>query len=144
MRLSYLVIALATTVGLVACAGSPTKSASNLSPEEAITQRINDRWQYVIDKDYKSAYAYMTEGTRAILSLAEYESRLRLAQIQWKGSKVKSVTCEDAETCKAEVELDIIILVPGGGTGPKETISVVTEDWLKNGSQWYFLPTKIR
>ena len=144
MRFRHLALSLVLT-GLAACAtNAPIKPAANLSPEAAITQRITERWQHIMDKDYKAAYEFLTPGTRAVMPYPEYEMLLRQAQILWKGSTVKGITCDDAETCHAEVQLDIVVLMPGNGRGPTPTISVVTENWLKTGKQWYFLPAKIR
>ena len=144
MHLRQLALSLVLT-GLAACATTaPPKPAANLSPEAAVTQRITDRWQRIIDKDYKAAYEFLTPGTRSVMPYPDYERRMGQAQIKWKGSTVKQITCEDAETCHAQVQLDIIVLFPGGGIGQTPTISVVDENWLKSGGQWYFLPSKIR
>ena len=144
MRFRHLALSLVLT-GLAACATTaPIKPAANLSPEAAVTQRITERWQHIMDKDYKAAYEFMTPGTRAVMPYADYEKRMGQAQIRWMGSTVKQVNCEDAQTCHAEVQLDILVLFPGGGIGQTKTISVVDENWLKSGGQWYFLPSKIR
>ena len=128
---------------LVACTSSPVRTkASALSPEEAISQRTTDRWGHIIAGDFRKAYDFLTPGARVVMPYEEYASRLLQAQIKWTGMKVVDVVCEDAEACKAQVELDILVTVPMAGQ--IQSVTYIYEDWLKSGNQWYYLPSQAR
>ena len=142
MSIRHLALALAIT-GLAACtANAPKKVAVDLSPEEAVAQRATERWQYIIDGDFEAAYQYLTPGARAVMSFQQYAARMVQAQLRWTGVKPAEVICEDAETCKAEMTLDITVHAPG--IGQRGTQTAQSEDWLKSGGQWYYLPQNIQ
>ena len=123
---------------LVACNSSPTRtSTASLSPEDAVAQRATERWRHIIAKDFRKAYDYLTTATRLILPSDQYAARMGQAQIKWEDMTGVQVTCEDEETCKAQVELSILVTVPMAGS--IETKTYVYEDWLKSSDQWYLL-----
>ncbi len=141
MNRCFLAVALA--VALSACGVSaPTKTASNLPPEEAVAKRAVERWEHIIAKDFKSAYGYLTPGTKMAMLYENYASRLTQAQIRWTGVKVLGVKCDESTTCKAEVLLDITVHAPGVGQLPTQTVQY--EDWLDSGGEWYYLPQSIQ
>lgn len=141
-----LVVALVAV--LTACGaaggGKARPSAKNLTPEEAVAARAVERWKYIIAGDLKSAYQLLTPGARKVQTSEDYAQRMAQAQIKWTDARVKSVTCEDAETCQAVVELDIDVNVPGMGATKISTLTIVEEHWLASAGQWYFLPSQAR
>ena len=130
-------------VALSACGVSaPTKTASNLPPEEAVAKRAVERWEHIIALDFRSAYDYLTPGARSVLAYDEYAARLGTAQLKWEAARVSKIECEDADACKAEMELDILVRAPG--VGEISTKTYVQEDWLSSGGEWFFLPRQAR
>ena len=132
--------------GLAACgAGGATKSSlDGLSKEEAVALRVVERWQNVIASDWRSAYQFLTPGARRVQSYEDYAQRMGQAQIKWKNARVAKITCEDAETCHAQVELDIEVNVPGMGASKVSTLTVVEESWLASDGGWFYLPSQAR
>lgn len=136
-------ILLALLVSACGTTGS-TRTKVPQTPEEAITQRAQERWKLIVAGDFKSAYEYLTPGARAVMSLDAYAGRLGMAQIKWTGSTVDWVKCEDADTCQAQVAVDTLITVPGTGQGQVPGQTRLVESWLRSDGQWYFLPSRIQ
>ena len=132
-------------VFLAACGtiGTPRTEVPQ-TPEEAITQRTQERWKLIVAGDFTSAYDYLTPGARAVMSLDAYAGRLGMAQIKWTGATVDWVKCEDADTCQAQVAVDTLITVPGTGQGQVPGQTKLVESWLRSDGQWYFLPSRIQ
>lgn len=137
-----LVPALGLSLLLTACAGTSPRRAP-ASPEQAVTQRAGERWQHIIAGDLKAAYAYLSPGARKVMPYENYAQRMGQSQVRWTGARVKQVNCEDAQSCRAEMELDIVVMVPGITGGSQVPIkSSLSENWLESGGQWYFLPSE--
>ena len=127
---------------LSACAIPATKAPGvTLSPQEAVSQRAAERWQLIVDQDFKAAYEYLTPASRSVMSFESFAARMVQAQIRWLGAEDVKVTCEDEATCTAEVLLNIKVHAPG--VGQIDTQTVQYEDWLLNGGQWYYLPAQV-
>ena len=132
-------------VFLAACGTTgTTRTKVAQTPEEAITQRAQERWKLIVAGDFTSAYDYLTPGARAVMSLDAYAGRLGMAQIKWTGATVDWVKCEDADTCQAQVAVDTLITVPGTGQGQVPGQTRLVESWLRSDGQWYFLPSRIQ
>lgn len=142
----YLLVA-GLIAALAACgtgAGSVKSSAKNLTPEEAVALRAVERWQKIIAGDLGSAYQFLTPGARRVQTQDGYVQRMAQAQVKWTDARVVRVVCEDAETCHADVQLDIEVNVPGMGATKINTSTMVEENWLASNGQWYFLPSQAR
>lgn len=139
-------LAAGLAVVLSACGGSGTvkPSTKDLTPEEAVAERVVARWRHIIAGELKAAYEYLTPGARRVQTFEEYARRMSQAQIKWTDVRVMKIECEDAETCNAQVELDIEVNVPGMGGSHIPTQTVVYENWLASGGTWYFLPSQAR
>lgn len=142
----YRIIVIGLAALLAACSGNGIKTGksdiSNLSKEEAVAQRVKERWQYVIDKDLQASYEYLTPGSKVAMPFESYAMRMVQAQIRWLSVDDVKVVCEDEETCKVDVALEIEVNVPGARKVVTPTIQ--QEDWLKDGTNWYYLPGQIQ
>ena len=113
---------------LSACASFQTK------PEDAVTQRANERWQALIKGDMAKAYTYSTPGFRAVVDLEGFRGRTGIAG-RWYDAQVVNVTCDTADRCKASIKLVFGTLIPGFSKDRMTTH--IDETWLLEDGQWW-------
>lgn len=119
---------MATGALLSGCASLQTK------PEDAITQRANERWQALLKGDMAKAYAYSTPGFRAVVEVEGFKGRTGIAG-RWLGAQVVNVTCDTPERCKAVIKLEFSTLIPGFSKDRMTTH--IDETWLLEDGQWW-------
>ena len=127
-RTAALTLAAATLVG---CATAPATPAT---PEQAVSERAQQRWDRLLVRDFEKAYTYLTPAYRNLKTPAQYASRFGNGAA-WHSAKVDKVTCESAERCTATIKLEVVVLARGF-TKPLE--STLYETWLLDEGQWWF------
>ena len=123
IRLHVLVLLL-----LGGCSAFPTKS-----PEEIVFERAQQRLDLLMAGDYQASYEFTTPGYRSTESAGRYGTRWSGVGM-WISANVTKAECAAAEAvdrCKAVVE----VVYRAVGYDPLTTI--LTEDWLLIGGQWY-------
>jgi hypothetical protein len=131
------VLALALVAG---CGGlwGLTKDTPADVKAAAVKERSNARWAALIKGDMDAAYAYLSPGTRELVSPEQYRARIR--SIGYRAVKIEKVDCE-SETCKVGLLLtyDYTPTTPTkGGAGVKGVSTYVEETWvLEKGQAWY-------
>ena len=121
--------AMALALGLSACA-----SFAPQTPEEAVKQRAQVRWNSLLKGDLDKAYGYFTPAYRGLTPLDQYKASVGGGAV-WKGAEVVLVTCEP-EKCMARVRIDAHpVATLGFGRGPISTH--VDETWLLDQGQWW-------
>ena len=99
-------------------------------PEEILKERVQARWDTLVQGDFKAAYQYLSPGSRAVTSAEGYASSLRTGF--WKAAKVDAVTCEKPDVCDAQLTIEYEFRGRRIKTPLKET-------WIKEGSSWWFV-----
>ncbi len=113
---------------LSGCASFQTK------PEDAVTQRANERWQALLKGDMAKAYAYSTSGFRAVVDIEGFKGRTGIAG-RWHAAQTVKVTCDTPERCKAVIKLEFSTLIPGFSKDRMTTH--IDETWLLEDGQWW-------
>ena len=116
-------------VGSVALAGCASV-ARGPSPEAAVKERAQARWNALVQGDVKTAYEYYGPGTRSTLSLADFASGVKIGF--WKAVTVDKVECGSADRC----EVSTTIEYEHRGMRVK---SPSRETWIKEGSDWWLV-----
>jgi hypothetical protein len=122
VRARALVAAVVVTVS--GCAALAPKS-----PEEAVKERAQARWDLLVHGDYKAAYAYLSPGSRAVQPESEYVKSLR--RDFWKAARVEKATCT-VQRC--EVEASIEYEAQG-----RRITTPLRETWIREGSEWWYV-----
>lgn len=136
-----LLLLLASILLLSACAaGGGAKR--NMTPEEYISARANERWDHIIQKRYKEAYEYLTPGERQTTTMEAYATRLLSTQVFWSAAEVVSAKCDEPERCLVDVRITFDVKSPVPNVETLGAQQIIHEAWLKSGSDWYFLPRK--
>jgi hypothetical protein len=121
--LGRLGIAVAAVV-MGACAVTPR------SPEEAVKQRAQARWDAMVKNDFNAAYGYLSPGSRSIITAPDYAASLRAGF--WKSAVVDKVQCGSAQSCEVHATIEYEHL-------GRRTKTPLAETWIREGSEWWYL-----
>ena len=131
VRTAALTLAAATLAG---CASAPTATVAHSTPEQAVSERAQQRWDRLLVGDFEKAYDYLTPAYRDLKTPAQYANRFGNGAA-WHSAKVGKVNCESAERCTATVNLDVLVIARGFN---KPIQTTHTETWLLEEGQWWF------
>jgi hypothetical protein len=97
--------------------------------QKVVKERATARWQALINSDPDKAYEFLSPGSKAVASLAEYKGRTR--STGFKTADVTSAVCE-GDACK--VRLTVVLEHKLMKSIPIE----IEETWtLEKGQYWY-------
>lgn len=114
---------------LTGCASLAPKT-----PEDAVRERAQARWDALLAGKFDEAYAYLSPGSRAVVSPQRFRSSIGAAAA-WKSAKVHSVTCAQADRCKVTMLVSYAPMVRAREIGTIETS--IDETWLLDQGQWW-------
>lgn len=111
--------------GLAGCAALQPKPA-----EQVVKERAQARWDALLKGDTKAAYAYMSPGSRSIITAEAYDASIRKGF--WKSAVVEKVECSSPQSCEALATIEYEYL-------KQRTKTPLREAWIKEGSEWWYL-----
>lgn len=118
-------------------AGDDQKSVKNQDiengsgdPVVVITERVEARWQALIEGDIQAAYSYISPAGREILPLKNYRRRVKSGM--WQDAKVDSMTCND-DICK------VTVLLTYNLRDIKGLQKKLQESWINEKGSWWFV-----
>lgn len=109
---------------LAACGTMPAKE---LSPEQAVTERVKERWAAMVQGDFAKAYTFMSPSAREAISLEQFRDGVRPGF--FKQAEVAKVECQP-EVC--DVELRVTYVYQGSSI-----VTPVRESWVRSGGGWW-------
>ena len=124
-HLGYLVTASTFVLAIAGCA-----ALKPLTPEEAVRERAQARWDALVKGDVKAAYAFLSPGSRAVLTAESYASSIRAGF--WKSAQVNRVVCETSDKCEAHATVEYEYKAQ-----PVKT--PVREVWIRERSDWWYV-----
>jgi len=132
------------TAGPQSVQSAPAESASQpkpkeLTPEEAardraLRERIQQRWDAVIGRDFAKAYAFETPDYRKTHTAEQYAGQFG-SLVKWFMASVKEVKYDRADEAEVVVALDVILTLAGGDTA-RTTVNL-NEQWVYLDGQWW-------
>jgi len=115
--------------------GGLTKDTPPEVKAAAVKERSNARWAALIKGDKDAAYAYLSPGTREMITLDQYRGRVQTGG--FRSVKIEKVDCE-TETCSVGLMLTYDYLPPKGNTRATGITTYVQETWvLEKGQAWF-------
>lgn len=117
---------------LSACNATPPQT-----PEQAVTQRAEERWAALVDGDLDLAWTYTQPGYRAVVNQRQYRGRFG-AVGEWKGAQIHEVNCQ-AERCSVRVRLTSVVNMPKFRN--HEIDGFISETWVREDGQWWYYQT---
>jgi hypothetical protein len=127
------VVALIASLVTALAAGCASIGDAFLPTEEVVLKRAQARWDALVERDWNTAYPYMTPGYRAVVPLKRYGNQFS-GPAQWESAKAKSAKCEETR-CVVNVEITYRLLLPGHMKRVDSTH--VEEVWVREEGQWY-------
>ena len=100
------------------------------TPEDAVRQRAQARWDALLKGDTKAAYGYMSPGSRAVLKFEDYDASIR--KDFWKAARVEKVDCERGERCEVQLAIEYEFQ-------RMRTRTPLRETWIREGSDWWYV-----
>ena len=85
---------LALAAVVAGCAAVKPRAA-----EEIVKERAQARWDALVKGDANAAYAFMSPGSRAVLTAEAYVNSIRVGF--WKSAQVNKVECGTEQACEA-------------------------------------------
>ena len=129
------VIAMAIAAGCATTEGGLTKDSSPEVKAAAVKERSSARWEAIIKGDKDAAYAFLSPGSRQLITLDQYRGRPQA--ISYRAVQIDHVSCE-AEVCQVSLLLTYDYLPAKGTTRAKGITTYLQEVWvLEDGQAWY-------
>jgi len=119
------VVAFGLAVAVSGCAALDSRPAP-----EIVKERAQARWDALVKGDFKTAYGYLSPGTRSTMPYENYILSTRKGF--WKAVKVDGVECGKPDVCRVSMSMDYVY----NGT-PIRTPTA--ETWIRDESgNWWF------
>lgn len=128
---------------LIACGAGDVNQTEKANTTESATNNLNNRvfekWQALIDEDFKLAYQYTTPAYRELNDYEIFRAK--------HGTKIKKTKIEIIEEKQLSAKPEIIQLrialhfhmaVVSAGVD-YEGVSYINESWINQDGTWYYL-----
>ena len=117
--------------------GPDTSRAAGVElPEEAeLRERVQARWNAVLEGKLDKAYTFETPEYRKAHSEQEYRAEFG-RQVRWHVATLKDLRYDRADEVEAVITLDYSFALPGSAQLVR-TSSDITERWVYSDHQWW-------
>jgi hypothetical protein len=115
----------AVVAGLTACAALERRA-----PQEVVKEKAQARWNALVKSDIPAAYAYLSPGSKAVMTQDAYRNSIRPGF--WKSAAVERVECATTDSCDVVATIEYEIQGRRLKTPLKET-------WIREGSDWWYV-----
>ncbi len=123
---------LVAVVFLSAC--QPNVTEPDATPE----QRIEQRWAYLIERDFEAAWEMHSPGFRETTPLADFLVEMATRPIRVLDAELVSVECE-GPVCDASVTLTYQVVAGPTGISSMRVSTQIEERWILHDGQWWYL-----
>jgi hypothetical protein len=108
------------------------------NPEEIVGQRVNERWDALIEGRLEKAYSFETPEYRELYTFMDYRKTIRGVG-SWQKVEIDDVECSDNK-CIANIVIYVNINV-GMGFGVVKSNTRAKENWIRQSTsgQWYHI-----
>lgn len=114
---------------LAGCATlGPAKSA-----EDIVLQRAQARWNAMVDRDFATAYKYLTPTYRATVPQRRYANKFQ-GPVSWESATAKSAKCEEKK-CSVLIEISFRTVLPGHHD--RQMSTHFDETWVLEEAEWF-------
>ena len=112
-----------------------------LTTEQLLEQRANDRWAAYFSDDLKTAYNYLSPGYRSSVPFEQYQRNLSLLKIKYNQAQYVESDCTET-VCKVQISLKYTVYGALPGVKSYEGIKIIVESWVLTDGNWYLVPKK--
>jgi hypothetical protein len=118
-------------IGLMVGACAVIEQASVDEAKATVSERAQQRWDFVMKNQMDKAYEYLSPASRTTMSLDLFRKR-NAAGRWWRSLKLDKVDCS-ADTCQVTMALEYDLY---DIKGLKATIE---ETWIKDAGTWWLV-----
>jgi hypothetical protein len=111
--------------GVVSCAALDRRA-----PQEIVKERAQARWDALVKSDLKTAYSYLSPGSRAVITYDGFVSGIKPGF--WKSAVVEKVICETADSCVVGAKIEYEFM-------RRPTQTALKESWVREDGKWWFV-----
>lgn len=97
---------------------------------EVVKERAQGRWDAMVKSDLRTAYQYLSPGTRDVMSLERYEAGINKGF--WRSATVDRVECSSADRCEAHATIEYDFQ-------GRRTKTPLREIWIREQSNWWYV-----
>ena len=112
-------------VALAGCAALDPRPS-----HEIVKARAQARWDALVKSDFKTAYGFLSPGSRSVVSAEGWAGALRAGF--WKSAVVEKAVCEAPETCEVHTTIEYEHRL-GRVKAP------LRETWIKESGHWWYV-----
>jgi len=134
-KLKTLSIILATLTLMTACIDSEKGKLDN---------RILDFWHAKINKDYKTAYQFLSPGWRKNEDELSYIRRLQVSKVKWTGVKLSQKKCTQSDACQVTIIIDYEYQMKGSFSKNMKMSTELKENWIMKNNIWFNVPLETK
>jgi hypothetical protein len=125
-------LALALIAGACGTMGGVSPASSPEAKRTAVLARADARGAALVRGDLDAAYAFLSEGSKAVISQDNFKRRMSI--VPFTAYRIDEASCE-AETCKVKSKMTYDHRLIKGVTTP------ITETWIvERGSVFFVFP----
>jgi hypothetical protein len=114
----------------------PRAPGVTLINEEKLKERVQARWDAVINGEFTNAYAFETPEFRKANKLADYAFRLGRASVRWHVASLKELRYDRPDQADAVVTIEYSFAISGGDSLAR-TSGNFPERWVFLGGDWW-------
>jgi hypothetical protein len=108
--------------------------------ENALAQRVEERWQAMVEKDFDKVYGYNLPSYRQTNTLEQFKGRFGKA-VTWREAEVQGIQYNGPESARVRINLEVEY-VPSWGGAAQPAITRVDEIWLNRDGTWWISLSK--
>ncbi|WP_428355692.1 hypothetical protein [Methyloprofundus sp.] len=108
------------------------------NPEEIVRQRVNERWDALIEGRLETAYTFETPEYRELYSFSDYRNTVHGVG-SWRKIEIEDIDCVE-DKCVASIVIYATIKL-GMGFEAVESDARAKENWIHHSTsgQWYHI-----
>jgi hypothetical protein len=130
-KIKLTIVLMTTILLLTACDDKESGKLEN---------RVLDFWNLKIEKDFKTAYQFLSPGWKSTESELSYASRMSMSRANWLNVHIKSKKCSQTDLCEVNVEIEYEFRFRGVGGKDMIVKTDLTENWIMKNNIWYHVP----
>ncbi len=112
-------------------------TADEQAAERRLRERVNQRWQALIARDFAKAYEYETPEYRKTHTAKQYAGQFG-GMVDWKVATVKEVRYDHDDEVEVVVTVGVSFPLNVGDSTAHATVDV-REKWVASAGQWWHL-----
>jgi hypothetical protein len=138
-RVIALVVVLVGAAAFTGCSATPTKQTLSDADRAHLEQRVRDRWQTLVEKDFAQTWEYSTPTYRALFPKRMFVHQFSYT-VDWQLTGVKIVNY-DADAAVASVAVRVMSK-PTKQTAISAEFgalpSTIEESWILVDGEWWY------